>query len=839
MSSLTSLLARWRSEPSIGGNVTKWHEQPARPGAFAPLPKGADPRLAAAFHLLGFEQLYSHQRAAWDVLQAGGNVAVVAGTASGKTLCYNLPVLDAALKDPEARALYLFPTKALAYDQQNGLKEWLSALGAGPELVSAVYDGDTRASDRPQIRKRSRLILSNPDMLHIGILPYHTRWAEFFAQLRYVVLDEMHSYRGLFGSNVANVLRRLDRICAFYGAAPQFILASATISNPKELAEKLVDQPVELVDEDGAPHGPRSFLIYNPPIVNQDLGLRASVSQEAVQLASDLLTHDVQTILFGRTRRNIEIMLTNLRAASGGEPEQIRGYRSGYLVRERREIEEGLRSGAVRGVVSTTALELGVDIGGLDAAVLAGYPGTVAATRQQAGRAGRKDGAALVVLLLYSNPLEQFLARHPHYLLERSPEQALVNPNNLKILHAHLRCAAYELPFRQGEAFGSVGAEEVEELLQVLAQAGQVHESGGKYFWMSEGYPALGVSLRGSGEGSVALQSYEDAAWKLIGEVDPVGAHSLVHPEAIYIHEGRTYFVDELNLDENIAKMHPVEVDYYTFPVHRTTIEVQEKLEEGPARGGIRNYGRLLITDQVHRYEKVHWNLNEMPGGGDLDLPPVNLYTVGYWFAFDEATANILRARGEWRSDPNDYGPNWDAIKQRARERDDYICQACGAPEDGRAHDVHHRQPFRLFGTPAEANRLENLVTLCPTCHHQAENMVRVRTGLGGLAFVLSHLAPLYLMCDPHDFGVHSDPKSDMAEGVPVIAIYDNTPDGIGLSRRLYEIHDELMLQAYELVSACDCADGCPACVGPGGEQGQGSKKETLAILKALTGSAQ
>jgi DEAD/DEAH box helicase domain-containing protein len=442
-----------------------------------------------------------------------------------------------------------------------------------------------------------------------------------------------------------------------------------------------------------------------------------------------------------------------------------------------------------------------------------------------------------VVLLLYSNPLEQFLARHPQYLLERNPEQALVNPNNLKILHAHLRCAAYELPFRQGEAFGSVPAEEVEEILQVLAEAGQVHESGGKYFWMAEGYPALEVSLRGAGEGSVVLQSYEEATWKLIGEVDPIGAHSLVHPEAIYIHEGRTYFVDELNLEENIAKMHPVEVDYYTYPVHRTTIEVQEELDEGAARGGVRHYGRLLITDQVHRFEKVNWTLNEMPGGGDLDLPPVNLFTVGYWFAFDDNTANVLRERGEWRSDPNDYGPNWDAIKQQARERDNYSCQGCGAPEDGRAHDVHHRQPFRAFASAAEANRLDNLVSLCPACHRQAENMVRVRTGLGGLAFVLSHLAPLFLMCDSHDIGVHSDPKSDMAEGAPIIAIYDNTPDGIGLSRRLYEIHDEFMLRARELVSECDCADGCPACVGPGGELGQGSKKETLAILGVLTGA--
>jgi DEAD/DEAH box helicase domain-containing protein len=834
MGDLKSLLARWRAEPTIGGNVTAWQEQPAIVGTYAELPANVEPRLAQAFAQLGYKQLYSHQRQSWDLLREGKNVAVVAGTASGKTLCYNLPVLDSLLKDPQGRALYLFPTKALANDQSNSLQAWLSAIGSGSELVAAVYDGDTPASSRTQIRSKARIILSNPDMLHIGVLPYHTRWAEFFANLRYVVLDEMHIYRGVFGSHQANVLRRLQRLCAFYGSYPQFIFASATISNAKQLAEKLIEQSVELVEKDGAPHGSRTFLVYNPPVVNKDLGIRASVLQESVQLASEILTQDVQTIVFGRTRRMIELMLTNLRAAADQSPQQIRGYRSGYLKGERREIEKGLRSGEVRAVVATTALELGVDIGGLDAAVLAGYPGTIAATRQQAGRAGRSDKHALVVMLMQSNPLEQFLARHPEYFLRGNPEQALINPNNLLILLAHIRCAAFELPFKEGDSFGSVDGEQIKDFLEVLVGQGQIHQSGGKYFWMSEKYPALEVSLRGTGAGSVVLQSHEDGEWKLIGDVDPVGAHSLVHPEAIYIHEGRTYFVDELNLEENIARMHPVEVDYYTIPVHKVTIELVEKKEDAPIAGGLKQFGQLLISDQVHRYERVHWTSSEAPGGADLDLPPITLNTFGYWFSVDQKTTDLLRERGLWRNDPNDYGENWPQQKLLVRARDQYRCQNCGAAEDGRVHDVHHRTPFRTFRNYKEANQIENLITLCPACHRQAETVVKVRSGLAGLSFVLSHLAPLFIMCDPHNIGVSSDPKSDLAEGEPAIVIYDNVPDGIGLSQRLYEIHDELMLRAHEIVAACECADGCPACVGPGGEQGESSKKETLALLELL-----
>lgn len=834
MSNLERLLAQWRSDPDVGGNVTRWHEQPARAAQFVPLPNEIHPGLAAAFAKLGYGQLYSHQAEAWQHAQAGENMVVVTGTASGKTLCYNLPVLDTLLRDPEARALYLFPTKALAYDQRNELEAWLDAMAARKEIQVATYDGDTAAHHRTNIRRKARLVISNPDMLHYGVLPAHTQWAEFIGHLRYVVIDEMHSYRGVFGSHVANVLRRLGRICKFYGANPQFILASATIANPQELAERLIEQPVALIDRDGAPRGPRSFLIYNPPVINADLGLRAPLQQESVRLANDLLAYDVQTILFGRTRRMVEVMLKTLRGNSSGVKQQIRGYRSGYLVAERREIEAGLRSGELRGVVATNALELGVDIGGMGAAVLAGYPGTVAATWQQAGRSGRGELPSLSVLVASPNPLDQFLAQHPEYLLSRTPERALINPDNLLILLSHLRCAAFELPFSAGENFGTVKAVDVREFLRLLAEGGQVHLSGDKYFWTAEGQPSREVSLRGASSDTVVIQVKNEDGWQLVGEVDPTGALWLVHPDAIYIHDGRTYFVDKLDLEEKVAYLRSIEADYYTVPKSRSTVTLVEEKMQAPVAGGSKHFGELNITLEVVGYDKIQWNGGESPGSGQLDLPPIELNTFGYWLALDDATVESLRGRGLWSNDANEYGPNWPAQRDAARARDGYTCQVCGAPENGRPHDVHHKAPLRSFPSYKEGNRLENLITLCSTCHRRAEMVVAMRSGLAGLSFALRHLAPLYLMCDSHDLGVHSDPKSDLAEGKPVVVIFDQVGNALGFSERLFDLHDELMRSALDLVSACGCSDGCPSCVGPGGEQGRGSKRETLALLEEL-----
>ncbi len=833
-SRLNALLAMWRAEPTIGGNVVSWKTIPARAAVAEPLPEELNPALAGALRSMGISELYSHQAQMWARAQNNEHVVVVTGTASGKTLAYNLPVLQRLMHLPESRALYLFPTKALAQDQQDELAQLNAALPEGQKIPAATYDGDTTQSARPGVRQAARILISNPDMLHTGILPHHPKWAEFFARLEFVVLDEAHTYRGVFGSHVANVIRRLKRVAAFYGARPQFLLASATIANPIELAAGLVEEKVALVNEDGAPRGPKHFVIYNPPVVNEDLGIRRSVLQESVRLAADLLAYDVQTILFGRARRGVEVMLNYLREASRLGKEEVRGYRSGYLPRQRREIEAGLRAGKVRAVVSTNALELGIDIGGMEAAVLAGYPGSIAATWQQAGRAGRTQEAALAALVTSANPLDQFLAKHPDFFFGASPEQALINPDNLLILLAHLRCAAFELPFGSGDGFGRVPPDLVADYLHVMEEGGEIHRSGGKSFWMASEYPAQSISLRSASPHTVVLQAEMEDGWRVVGEVDEASADALVHPEAVYLHEGQQYVVEALDLEQYIARLRPTNADYYTEPSRESTVTRLEIKTEEARHGAQVGYGELSITSQVVGYQKIEWHTHARLGMGPLTLPLRELQTTGYWLALDEATVDALREAGVWRSSVNDYGKDWKRITAEVRARDGYACQVCGLPESGRAHDVHHKTPFRAFASAAEANRLENLITLCPPCHRRAETVVKVRTGLSGLAYTLGHLAPLFLMCDTADLGVHSDPASPITEGAPTVVVYDQIPAGIGFSERLFELHDELMLRAWELVAACECADGCPSCVGPGGEQGEGGKAETLAMLAAL-----
>lgn len=845
-------MSRWRGDPSVSGNVESWQVLADRPASFAPIPDELHPALAAALKKDGIHDLYSHQAVAWEHAACGRNTVLVTGTASGKTLGYNLPVLDRLLRDKDARALYIFPTKALAQDQANNLKALLEKAKQAPApyppslsspyspIPLSTYDGDTPSAARPSIRREARLIITNPDMLHTGILPHHTAWAEFFCNLQFVVIDEMHAYRGVFGSHVANVIRRLKRVARFYGARPQFFLTSATIANPDELAGRLIEEPVALVDEDGSARGPRNFLIYNPPIVDRDLGLRRSSLLEGVRLAEDLLTYNVQTILFTRSRRSVEVLLTYLRERAGESLEKpsaaIRGYRSGYLPAERRAIEAGLRSGEVRAVVATNALELGIDIGGMGASVLVGYPGTVAATWQQAGRAGRGADASLSILVATADPLDQFLAAHPEYFFGRSPEQALIDPDNLLILLGHLRCAAFELPFGAGEAFGRVPPDQVAEFLEFLRDEGSLHLSNERYFWMADQYPAQGISLRSASPNNVILQVFneEGAPPVTIGTVDRESAPWMVHPQAVYLHEGQTYQVEELDLEAGAARLRRASTDYYTEPRNETTVALVEKLAEEPAPGALRSYGELQVTTQVIGYRKVRWHTHEQLGLGELLLPPSELQTTGYWLALYDETVDRLRAAGLWTNDANEYGPLWPRLRQQVRARDSYTCQVCGAAEIDRAHDVHHKAPFRTFTSLEQANQLSNLITLCHACHRRVETAVRVRSGLAGLAYALSHLAPFFLMCDPGDLGVHSDPQSDLAGGQPVVVLYDHAPGGIGFSRRLFEIHDELMLRARELVSGCECADGCPSCVGPGGENGAGGKQETLAILEAL-----
>ncbi len=828
------ILNRWQTDSSVAENIVHTHIIPARQPRFAPIPASLHPALRAMLEATGITALYSHQVQALNLAQSGNHLVVVTGTASGKTLCYNLPVVDTCLKNKDARALYIFPTKALTQDQQGKLAAWIDSLGSEPGLSSAIYDGDTPSAHRGTIRGKARILLSNPDMLHTGILPHHTLWAEFFGNLRYVVIDEMHMYRGVFGSHLANLLRRLQRIAAFYGSYPQFILTSATIANPRDLAERLIEQPVKLIDEDGSPSGEKVFLLYNPPVIDPSIGLRASSLLEGQRLLSDLLAYEVQSITFTITRRSVELLLRYLRENQPDAAHLVEGYRSGYLPNERRAIENNLREGITRAVIATNALELGIDIGSIDAAVIIGYPGSIASTRQQAGRAGRKTDTSLAVLVTSANPLDQYLVQHPEYLFDRNPEQALIDPDNLLILLQHLRCAAFELPFKKGDPFGRVNPALLEGLMAALTQSGDVHPARDRYFWTADQYPASQVSLRSSSPDSVKLQAELDGRVQIIGIVDRPSAMWMVHPQAVYLHSGQSFLVEDLDLENNIAQLQPKALDYYTEPHRNTTIEKISEIASVEIAGAVKNYGEVKVTTQVTGYRKVRWYTRENLGEGNLDLPPTDLLTNGYWISLNAETVEALREKGLWSNDPNDYGPGWDRLRSAIRMRDQYRCQICGAPEAGRAHHVHHKVPFRQFQSALEANRPENLVTLCPNCHQAAELNLHLRSGLAGFAYALHNLAPLFLMCDVGDLGAHYEPQSPLADGRPVVVLYDMVPAGIGLSQKLYEIGETVIQEALELVAACPCSDGCPSCVGPAGENGIGGKAEALAILEAL-----
>ena len=842
---IEELLRNWKHDPLTAGNIVTWETAPPRVAVTRPFPDDLPAPLRETLSDLGISFLYSHQAQAWTHSRAGENIVLATGTASGKTLAYNLPVLASLLENPNARALYVFPTKALTQDQLSNLQVLQSKI---PNLRSAIYDGDTPARERPAIRVNARLVLTNPDMLHTGILPHHTGWADFFQNLKFVVVDELHTYRGVFGSHVANVIRRLKRVATFYGAQPHFILTSATIGNPGELAEKLIEAPVTLIDQDGSARGERHFIIYNPPVVNESLGLRKSALLESVRLAQDLLSSGVQSVVFARSRRSVEIILTYLQGTPNppspsdsdvlwdGGSRGVRGYRSGYLPSQRREIEQGLRDGEVKLVVATNALELGIDIGGLGAAVLVGYPGSVASAWQQSGRAGRGDAPAAAVLVTSALPLDQFLAHHPEYFLGRSPEQALINPDHLLILLEHLRCAMFELPFKAGENFGRT---DVREFLEFLVANQEAHQSNDRVFWMADKYPASDISLRSASPESITLQLTVERPGT-IGTVDGESAAWMVHPGAVYLHEAQSYFVERLDLDEKLALLRPALSDYYTEPLRETSVTPLALGEFRKVAGCEKSWGELQVTTRVKGFIKRRWYTHETLGAEPLDLPPQEMETTGYWISIAEETVAALSEAGLWTNSPNNYGPGWKDIRERARARDGYTCQMCGRPENKRQHDVHHKIPFRMFRDengqvqPERANNLENLTTLCPECHKKAETAVRVRSGLAGLSYVLGNLAPLFLMCDPGDLGTHIETVGTADFPQPAMVLYDLVPAGIGFSEKLFTLHDELVRSALELVSECPCQDGCPSCVGPGGENGIGGKREALAILKEL-----
>ncbi|MEW9698829.1 DEAD/DEAH box helicase [Paenibacillus sp. SI8] len=755
VSSISEMIDWIRRSPEIMSQVTYWHTIPPRDPKLDVFPEGLHEGIRAALEHKNIHHLYTHQAASFREATAGNHVVTVTPTASGKTLCYNLPVLQKILENDASRALYLFPTKALAQDQVAELQEMVDFMEV--DIKTHTYDGDTPPTVRQAIRNAGHIVVTNPDMLHSAILPHHTKWVKLFENLNYIVIDEVHSYRGVFGSHVANVIRRLKRICRFYGSTPQFICASATIDNPKEHTERLIGESVSLIDNNGAPAGEKHFVFYNPPVVNQQLGIRKSSVLESRKLAGMLLRSGIQTIVFARSRVRVEILLTYLQELVAHElgSKSIRGYRGGYLPKLRREIEKGLRSGEIRGVVSTNALELGIDIGQLQACVLNGYPGTIASTWQQSGRAGRRQETSLTILVASSNPLDQYLIQNPRYFFERPPEQALIHPDNLMILVDHVKCAAYELPFEANEKFGD---EQLTDILEFLTEEQVLHQVKDRWYWMEQSFPAHNISLRSAAQENFIIIDMTNGH-RVIGECDRFSAPTLIHEEAIYIHEGIQFQVEKLDYEEKKAYVRQVNVDYYTDASMAVQLKVLHVNREGQSAGLLRQLGEVTVNAQPTIFKKIRLRTHENIGSGPIRLPEEEMHTSSYWFTFDE-TMSAGRS----------------------------------------ANDMQH--------------------------------------ALLGIANVLAHLAPLYLMCDPMDIRVVPQVKA-VHNKMPTVFFYDRYPGGVGLSDRLYEVHGQLLDQARSLITECGCLSGCPACVGPIEEVGLLGKQLALGLLSQLEGGAR
>lgn len=633
------LLDYLKHNPDFASNVTHWQVMPARPAKYDDYPDGFDPALRAVLESRGVKRLYSHQRRALDLAQAGKDFVVITPTASGKTMCYNLPVLSEILRDNESRALYLFPTKALSSDQVAELYEIIKAMDA--PIKAFTFDGDTPVSARKAIRQAGHIVVTNPDMLHAGILPHHTKWVKLFENLKYIVIDEIHAYRGVFGSNLANVIRRLKRICEFYGAHPQFICCSATIANPRELAERLTGRPMELIAESGAPTGEKHVIFYNPPVVNRQLNIRDSALKQTFGISRLLLKNGVHSIVFARSRLMVEVLARRLKDQCRnalGEAPNVRAYRGGYLPSLRHQIEQELRAGQVDIVVSTNALELGIDIGRLDVCVLCGYPGTIASTWQQAGRAGRRQGVSALIMVATSSPLDQYIIAHPEYFFSQPPEHALINPDNLYILLNHFKCAAYELPFEDGEQFGDVEA--TPELLEYLCEQNILNHVGNRYYWTAEEFPQAGISLRSaSDQNFMIIDISVSGKRRVIGEMDRFTVPMLLHQYAIYLHEGRQYQVEELDFDDKKAYVRAVDVDYYTDANLTVTMKVLDVFREKPGVMA-KAAGEVLVSSIVTLFKKMKLDTQENLGWGPVMLPELEMQTTACWWTLPDSIAD-------------------------------------------------------------------------------------------------------------------------------------------------------------------------------------------------------
>jgi len=634
---LTDIIGSLRRDPEFSQRVTHWEVVPARAGSYAELPPAVDGRIRQALQARGISRIYSHQLATWDAVRAGKSVVLVSPTASGKTLAYNLPVLQALLEDPDARALYLFPTKALSQDQQSELNEVV--LGGEIPVKVFTYDGDTPGSIRISARDEGRIIITNPDMLHTGILPNHPKWIKALKHLRYVVIDEMHSYRGVFGSHMTSVIRRVKRIAGFYGASPLFICCSATIGNPHELAKKILEQDVTLIDGNGSPSGERHFVLYNPPLVDRVQGIRRSVVLESQRIATRLLKAGVKTIVFARSRVRTELIASYIRDSlknfyTDNHGITVQSYRGGYLPNERRAIEKGLRDGSIQGVVSTNALELGIDIGGLDASILSGFPGTISSSWQQAGRAGRRNTVSLSILVASSSPTDQFVIQHPEYFFSRSPENGYIDPGNVFIQTDQLKCALFELPFEEGETFG----EDTPALLESLTEKGVIRHAGAKWYWADRSYPAENVSLRTSTAENVVIVDTTRGRDEVIGEMDLPSAKLLVFDHAIYIHLGDQFAVKHLDLENRRCYVETADTDYWTDSIVKTDIKVLTEDEEKTAAGIRTVLGDLLVRTQATKFKKLKYHTNENVGYGDITLPADEMHTRSAVLLFDADT---------------------------------------------------------------------------------------------------------------------------------------------------------------------------------------------------------
>jgi DEAD/DEAH box helicase domain-containing protein len=641
---LVQLLQQLRSDEKFLRHVTRWEVIPPEDGTYRPYPEKLDPRLVDVLRKRGIDRLYSHQAEAVELAAQGQSFVVPTPTASGKTLCYNLPVLDTMLANPQARALYLFPTKALSQDQMHEVHSLVTDLGV--DIKTFTFDGDTPETARKAIRSSGHIVVTNPDMLHQGVLPHHTLWVKLFENLKYVVVDEVHQYRGVFGSHVANVLRRLQRVARFYGADPQFICCSATIANPRELAGRLVGRDVEEISRNGAPRGEKHFIFYNPPVVNPELGIRQSVVKTTRRIAERFMGSGAQMIVFARSRMRVELLLTYLEKAGrrvGIKSGEVRGYRGGYLPNERRAIENGLRTGEVKTVVSTNALELGIDIGRLDVCIMAGYAGTVASTWQQAGRAGRRQNLSAVVLVASSNPADQYIINNPDYFLGRSPEHATLDPDNLVILMSHLKCAAFELPFLADEEYGGT---RVTEILDYLAEQGVLHKGPDRYHWMADTYPAEDVSLRSAAPDNVVIIDQSIPGGRIIGEMDLFSAQEMLHDDALYLHGAQQYHVDQLDWDRREAHVQPVKVNYYTDAQRKSELKTLTADEERPLRHGRLAVGEVGLVSKVTVYKKIKLGTHENVGAGRVHLPEMEMHTTAFWWEIPDTLVEEMSNAG-------------------------------------------------------------------------------------------------------------------------------------------------------------------------------------------------